>query len=212
MFEPSISQRLCDRVANVQQFWIFDQGLRKVLGRSVGTADLEYWLVVKYRRKGKSMDFLQTLATVLTVALVTTLASAWLALPLALRRFRPEKWWEKRIDSYERVLTALAKTRESLIRHYEATVEGSNISDVEREELQRRCGHADNETATAEALSGFLLSADARSRLRKFDEERKSAVPHNNWVAFLEDSLDATDSCVSDLKHIAETELELRPD
>ena len=81
-----------------------------------------------------------------------------------------------------------------------------------REELQRRCRHADSESATAVALSGFLLSADARSRLTKFDEERKSAVQHNNWVAFLEDSLDATDSCVSDLKHMAETELKLRPD
>lgn len=52
------------------------------------------------------------LAVTSATALVVALLGAWVTVQLAYRRFRKEKWWERKFDTYDRVIDALYRTKE----------------------------------------------------------------------------------------------------
>ncbi|MCY4142895.1 MAG: hypothetical protein OXG08_04280 [Gammaproteobacteria bacterium] len=160
------------------------------------------------------MEVLPAIVTTLgacVVAVVSTTASAWLAVPLALRRFRLEKRWEKQADAYERVLTALASTKEYFEREFDAEISSTAIPQAEKDDLHRRHKEGLREIATCIALSGFLLSVAARERLGQLRKELNDASNARNWFGFLDSNLGAIARCIDDLSQLASEDLQIHP-
>jgi hypothetical protein len=57
-------------------------------------------------------------------ALVGGIVSAWLTYVFAWRRFRTEKWWERRADAYEKIMDALHSAKRFSDVHLEGLMHG----------------------------------------------------------------------------------------
>jgi hypothetical protein len=58
-------------------------------------------------------EFVSTLISNVFIALVSSLFAVY----FSLRRFRSEKWWERRAETYERIIEALYHLRRLLDHH-----------------------------------------------------------------------------------------------
>ena len=142
------------------------------------------------------------------VAMVTTTLSAWVAVPFALRRFRKERRWERRAEAYERVLTGLAHLKAYLDVKWDEEMMDKKVSAEAERDLQRRAAEARKEVSLAVDLGGFLLSGEARKRLRTFQKEDGEASNESSWFEYLDSRLAATASCLDELTEIAACDLE----
>ena len=157
------------------------------------------------------MEFLPVVVTTLgacVVAVVTTTLSAWVAVPFALRRFRRERRWERRAEAYERVLTGLAHLKAYLDVKWDEEIMDKKVSAEAERNLQRRAAEATKEVNLAVDLGGFLLSEEARRRLRTFQKEDGEASNESSWFEYLDSRLAATATCLDELTEIAARDLE----
>ena len=149
------------------------------------------------------MTILLDILTTIMVAAV----SAWIAVHLSLRRFRTEKWWEKRVLAYERLIEAFHHSKAFSESHLKAAQQGREISKERDKELRSKAEEAEREIRKAVDLGGFLLGKEARARLRQYISDRRYASESDGWDDYLLRDLDATDTCLRDLIKIARRDL-----
>lgn len=108
------------------------------------------------------------------VAILIAAASSWITIQLSLRQFRAEKWWERKMDAYTRVIEALHDSKAFSARSLEAASRGRDLPAGKENDLRRRAVAANDEILRATDVGGFLLSEEALSRLQQYqkDEER----------------------------------------
>jgi hypothetical protein len=150
------------------------------------------------------MSIEQTAINVLT-GIVIAAVSAWIAVQLSLRRFRAEKWWERKVDAYSRIIEALHNSKTWTDEHLDAESHAREIPEEKEKELTGRARAAHDEIRKAINVGGFLLSDEALNRLRQFEKE--SNKKHDSWVDYLESDSAATDNCLKDIIEIAKNDL-----
>lgn len=156
------------------------------------------------------MDYTATLVTTLAacvVAVVTTTIGAWIAVPFALRRFRKERRWERKEEAYGRVLQSLAHLKDYLDVNYDAELLRKEIPEETKADLTAKARQARKEIKFAADLGGFLLSAEARDRIARFQSEDDAASNERSWFEHLDASLVVVQSCLEDLTEIAALDL-----
>ena len=135
---------------------------------------------------------------------------------MALRRFKSQKWWERRLDSYLKVIDALLDARAYYDRELRAEVRQSSIPDEQLKVLLENARSADQEIQKAIDLTELLISKKAHRRLiqykkdialaeRTFDDDGFMV----DWVRHLSACLDATTTCKADMMEITKKDLAL---
>ena len=150
-------------------------------------------------------EFLINILTGIVIAGVT----AFITVHLSVKRFREERWWEKQVDAYEKVIEALHHSKAFSEVHLEASYEGRNVSEERDKELRAKSGEALREIERAADVGGFLLSTEARDRIRKYRQEAHEASNTTDWVTYLDGDLAATGSCLEDIVKIARKDLKI---
>lgn len=151
------------------------------------------------------LNYSQLVVTFAT-ALVVALLSAWVTVQLAYRRFRKEKWWERKFDTYDRVIDALYRTKEVWDNDLTAAARGSNLSEEEQESQFAQYDHAKRDIERAVALGEYVLGTAARIRLKEY-RRRITRTAGEDWLQSLLDSADATSECLDDLIQLARQDL-----
>ena len=146
------------------------------------------------------------------ISAVVVACVAW----AALRRFKSQKWWERRVDSYLKVLDALADASTYYDCELSADVRGAQIPDDQHEELVKRARRADQEVAKAIDLAELFISEHAHQRLIQYKRDIARAERTVNddrsmrtWFQCLDEGLDAITRCQADMIKIAKKDLEL---
>jgi len=140
--------------------------------------------------------------------IVVAIISALTATHLALKRFRTEKWWERKVDAYSRIIEALHNSKTWTEEHLKAAFEEQEIPEEKKNELTARARAAHDEIRKAINVGGFLLSDEALNRLRLFEKE--SSKRHETWFDYLESDLSVTDACLNDIIEIAKNDLKTK--
>ena len=83
--------------------------------------------------------------------------TAWITVFLALRRFRKERLWQKRVEAYESIFSALHHCKRFSDVHFEASQNLRDVSPERDEPLRSRAVKAGQILAEAADVSGFLL-------------------------------------------------------
>ena len=91
-------------------------------------------------------------------AIFIAAVSSWITVYLSLRKFRSEKWWERKADAYANVIEALHNSKEFSDQHLHAREKGCEISSDQDSELRAKskAGHA--EIRRVANIGAFLLS------------------------------------------------------
>ena len=90
-------------------------------------------------------------------ALLIALVSAWLTVRLSLRRFRLERLWDRKAQSYERVLEAFHKSKKFSFEHLRAWEHGRELTDERDKELRRLAHEALEEILRVSDVGSFTL-------------------------------------------------------
>lgn len=150
------------------------------------------------------------LATNILTGILIAAVSAWITVQLSLRRFRAEKWWEKRVAAYERVLDALHHAKAFSAAHLNAAEADRQISTERDEELRKKAQEANLEIERAADIGGFLLSDEALARLRQLKEDERVASETDDWYEYLSSDWAAANSCLKEFIVISKKDLQTK--
>ncbi|MDB4895674.1 MAG: hypothetical protein JWN15_1936 [Firmicutes bacterium] len=116
------------------------------------------------------------------VGIVIAVASSWVTVRMSLKRFRSEKWWERKATAYERVIEALYQAKAFFDAHLDAAMDGRELTEEFKAELQQRSKDAHVEINKATAIGAFMLSDQAQARLNKYQQEVAEAEKKEFWM------------------------------
>jgi len=151
----------------------------------------------------------QAAINVLTGILIA-IVSAWVTVRLSLKRFRSEKWWERKMAAYERVIEALHHSKAFSDTHLEARLQGRDVSEERDQELRKYARDAHREIEKAADVGSFLLSPKALERLKQYQKDAKEAQQTEHWEEYLMNDSAALESCLEDFIKIAKSDLKAR--
>jgi len=142
--------------------------------------------------------------------IVTGLASgglsAWITYRLAFRRFRAEKWWERRADAYSGIVEALHNSLKFADTNIDYMQKGSEVP-PEKDAVVRKAAQAGHDEILRSVNVGKLfLSPAALNRLTRFLEESEN-IKSEMWSDYLEKDYGLTNACLSEFAQLAREDL-----
>lgn len=144
-------------------------------------------------------------------AVVIAGLSSWITVLLSLRKFRTEKWWEKKVEAYSNLLGAIHDEKAFAEENLFATKQNREISEAEDKELREKSKKSGAEIYRAMDVGAFYLSEQAIERLMKYKKESSEAgKDDNSWVSYLIEDLEATNSCLKSMIEIARNDLKVK--
>lgn len=135
------------------------------------------------------------------------LLTAWLTVKFALRRFQSEKWFERRVDAYTKVIEALHFMKHCTERQLRAAMCGNDIPKEIEDELiaSYRRGLSDLRRLTD--MGALLFSSDAVAILDRLNKELLAAMDEQSWWEHLDAEQVAISKCLTELRPIAKRDL-----
>lgn len=134
------------------------------------------------------------------MGLFGALIVAYITVQLAIRRYKTEKLWERRLGIYSDLIEGLTEMqRLDEIWYYMAFEDGSRSEEYVTE-LHSRMKSARSRFDSAAALAQMLLSDEANAILKTFTKERES-----NSQDFLSGNMRESDSHMQDIENDQKT-------
>jgi hypothetical protein len=160
-----------------------------------------------------TVDWNQVIPNVLTGLIpniVTGLASgglsAWITYQLAFRRFRAEKWWERRADAYSGIVEALHNSLIFADTHINYMQKGSEVPPEKDAALRKAAQAGHDEILRAVNVGKLFLSSAALNRLTRFLEESEN-INAEMWSDYLEEDYGLTNTCLNEFAQLARDDL-----
>jgi hypothetical protein len=146
----------------------------------------------------------------LASAIVVSILTAIISVRLALQRFRAEKYWELKAEAYAKIIEAVHDASAFARQHLEADIEGREISDDRKIELQGRARAGADGVSRAVNTGALLLPNQAIDRLRQYLRDSNACLATTDWSEYLEIEASAADKCLRNIIDIARRDLQVR--
>ena len=131
------------------------------------------------------------------LSLVGAVIGASLSYWLAIRRFRSERWWERKYQAYSDVLEALNDMRARLDTFYDAYIEKREVPKQEAQSLLTAYRDGMRNIEKQRAIGGLVLGDKVVDELRKFEQAMAKASGGGDQFEYLDGSLGAVNECIS---------------
>ncbi len=149
------------------------------------------------------MEIILKIFSGLGIAIVTS----WVTVYFSLQRFRDEKWWEKKAETYSSLLSALHDSKSFAEVNLESEKHHKELTKLQDSELRIKSREAEAKIYKEMDVGAFYLSNKAVDRLDMYKKQISSAASINSWTQYLLDDLEATNSCICDIIEIAREDL-----
>ena len=136
--------------------------------------------------------------------------SSWITVHLSLKRFRTEKWWEKKTQAYSNLLGVIHDAKAFAEKNLQAEYRSRELSEEEDKDLRAKSQAAEAEIYRAMDVGAFYFSQEAIECLKQYKKESSEAGQDNSWVLYLQEDLDATNKCLSAMIEIARKDLQVK--
>ena len=150
-----------------------------------------------------------SLAANVISSVATGLLTALISVRLALRRFRSERLWDRRVQAYSNLFEALFHVKAYTKRALDRIEGGGDLNDDYMKELAARSGEGYREIRKAVVIGVLALGPEAVKRLESLEADFDD--PHHNMDLHEEISadLDAVTRAIDDLRPIAKRDLQI---
>lgn len=146
------------------------------------------------------------LANVIT-ALISAFAAALLTTWFSLWRFRQERWWEKKFQSYVAIMEALHEIGLLSDEELEASGTGTKLSDQRKKELSEKLSDGQNEINKQLYTGQFLLRDESVEALRSFLRDLDTAEAETDFITHHDRRSNAVHSCIVRMRLLAQQDL-----
>lgn len=144
----------------------------------------------------------------LLVGVVIALIASVVTWFFASRRFRFEKMWERKADSYAQVIEALHHAKHFFQEELDAYYMNKDLLDDKENQLKAKAEEAENEIIKAADTGAFLIAEDAVRALRKYiNSESESHNKAHTSDEYFDYQLDAVSKCLETVIAIARRDL-----
>ena len=144
-----------------------------------------------------------TLIASVPIALFTS----WVTVRLSLRKFQSEKWFERKIDAYTKIIESLHHMKTVTARQLRAERRGADIpEEVERELIESYRSNLAELRRLAD-MGSLVFSTDAIGTLETFSRELESATPDGGWWEYYDVQSAAVNNCLESIRKIAKRDL-----
>jgi hypothetical protein len=152
-------------------------------------------------------EHLLTLLAAILACIAAVIAATVSVYNARFRRFARERWWERQVEAYNRIIDALSALVYYYEEHYEAEIEHRSLTDSHKKEISEhwRKGYAEVKRATA--VGAFLISPTAEAALQKMWKEKGKGVAHNDWFGLIESDYVAARKCLRAVVKAAKKDL-----
>ena len=135
------------------------------------------------------------------------LLTAWLTVKFALRRFQSEKWFERRVDAYTKVIEALHFMKHCTERQLRAAERGVDLPKETEEELVNAYRKGLSDLRRLTDMGALLFSPRAVAVLDTLNNELKAATEEQSWWEHLDAEGAAISKALFELRPIAKSDL-----
>jgi hypothetical protein len=133
--------------------------------------------------------------------------TAWLAVKFSIRRFQSEKWFERRVDAYMKVIEALHFMKHCTERQLRAEERGTELPREVEEELKNSYLQGLSDLRKLTDMGAILFSAEAVSVLDTLSRELKEASTALSFWEHLDSEGAAISKALTELRPIAKKDL-----
>lgn len=152
------------------------------------------------------MNDLQPLINLLA-GVPVALLTAWLTVKLALRRFQSEKWFERRVDAYMKVIEALHFMNNFTERRLRAAERGTEIPNDIEEELLASYDKGLSDLRKLTDIGALLFSPEAVAILDRLHTELRAVNNEQSWWEHLDAEHATISKSLRELRPIAKRDL-----
>jgi hypothetical protein len=99
------------------------------------------------------------------IGIVGSAVAAFVGSWFGLRRFRSERWWERKVEAYTAIFNAMNNLLEEIHHLWNAELYGTKLPDDPEESLRKAVSTAWPEIRKQVRLGAFLLSEEAEKTL-----------------------------------------------
>ena len=111
--------------------------------------------------------------------------SSWITVRLSIRQFRSQRLWEKKVETYQKIIEAFHKSKKFESEYLTAEFKGREVDEDRGAELVKQSKEAYEEISKACDVGRFLLSDKAVSILDEFKKKYDNQPRYENWLESL---------------------------
>ncbi len=143
----------------------------------------------------------------ITKIVLIPVLTAIITVKLSLNKFRTEKWWEKKAETYSGIVDALHKLKNYCEQKLEAEYRPDSIFEGKEEELQYQYKLAYQEVIKAIDVGSFIISNKALTVLLDYENRPRLSWNENPLSEIIDNDLKYTKLCLEIFKKEAKKDL-----
>ncbi|MFQ2434524.1 hypothetical protein ACK3YT_20515 [Aeromonas caviae] len=144
------------------------------------------------------------------IQILLSIGAAFLGAWLASRRFRNERWWEKKSEAYSELVEALHNMRWPSSEHFDAGLEHRELSEEYSQESWEEFRRARKIVWKITESSSFLVSSEVLEAVQEMERGLSNARSAESWFDHLDEQGAAIDICIEKVKGIGVKELGIK--
>ena len=141
------------------------------------------------------------------IGVAATIGGTVVGYLLGLRRFRFERLWERKFDTYEKIFDALNDFAEEMDLFWEEERRGNTIDEGRKEKVRELVRNAHTIINKHSRIGSFVLSDGSEDNLKNLNRALKRASDSRDWSTFLSERGDAIYGAIDALKKSARSDL-----
>jgi hypothetical protein len=138
---------------------------------------------------------------------IASFIAAFVASWLALRQFRSQRWWEKKVETYTAIFNAMNDLCEEMDQIWDAQVAGRELSDETERSLREAASAAWPEIKRQARLGSFVLSEEAERTLAELLKKLEKSSSADSYFEHIDARCAALDAALKALKAAARADL-----
>jgi hypothetical protein len=149
-------------------------------------------------------------AVTLISTVIGGMITAYFSVRLALKKFRTERWWEKKAETYTSAIEALFDIRAYSSETSDRLEVGRSLDDDRMQQLAKRSAAGRGELRRIAALGNLVVSKDCATRLDLLITELDDPLYNRDLYEIASDTADISSKAITDLRELARADLRLR--
>lgn len=153
------------------------------------------------------MDSFQQLLLTILPGLVVGILTAIAANRLTLNAFYKERWWERKADTYSKIMESLYH----MVNLTDHQMRDPTTIDKEVEQkLIARSISSTEQIDQITSIGAFIISRTSANRLISLRKELEKAAKSEGWYEYLEAEYTALGQAIRDLRELAKNDLHVK--
>lgn len=139
-----------------------------------------------------------------------SVGGAFLAAHLAGKRFRTEKWWERKAAAYGELVEALHEMKWVPGEYFEAEIASRKVPKDDGRQYWKEYKIANRKVWRIADQSAFLVSREVLTAIQEMERALEKAKSSDSWFDRIEAEYNAISACLERVKELGREELGIR--